>query len=83
MCVCVCHLLLLLWRYEFSEGFPDGSVVENPPVNVGNASLIPGSGIYPRVRNGNQLQYFFLENPTDRGAWWATVRGGAQRVKHD
>jgi len=25
--------------------------------------------------HGNPLQYFCLENPTDRGAWWATVHG--------
>ena len=25
--------------------------------------------------NGNPLQYFCLENPMDRGAWWATVHG--------
>ena len=83
MCVCVCHLLLLLWRYEFSEGFPDGSVVENPPVNVGNASLIPGSGIYPRVRNGNQLQYFFLENPHGQISLEGYSPWGHKRVGHD
>ena len=32
--------------------------------------------------NGNPLQYSFLENPLDRGAWWATVHGG-HRVRHD
>ena len=28
--------------------------------------------------NGNPLQYSFLENPTDRGAWWATLHGVAK-----
>ena len=28
--------------------------------------------------HGSPLQYFFLENPMDRGAWWATVHGVAQ-----
>ena len=32
--------------------------------------------------NGNQLLYSCLENPMDRGAWWATVRGVAG-VQHD
>ena len=32
--------------------------------------------------NGNPLQYSCLENPMDRGAWWATVHGVA-RVRHD
>ena len=82
MCVCVCYLLLLLWRHEFSEGFPDGSVVKNAPVNAGDASLIPGSGRSPRAGNGNLLQYSCLKNFMDRGAWRATVRG-SQRVRHD
>ena len=41
--------------------------------NVGDPGLIPGLGRSPRKRNGNPLQYFCLENPMDRGAWWATV----------
>ena len=28
--------------------------------------------------NGNRLQYSCLENPKDRGAWWAAVYGVAQ-----
>ena len=38
----------------------------------GNDST-PGSGRSPGEGNGNPLQYFCLENPMDRGAWWATV----------
>ena len=34
---------------------------------------ILGSGRSPGVGNGNPLQYPCLENPMDRGAWWATV----------
>ena len=34
-----------------------------------------GLGRSPGERNGNPLQYSCLENPTDRGAWWATVHG--------
>ena len=36
---------------------------------------IPGSGRSLGERNGNPLQYSCLENPTNRGAWWATVHG--------
>ena len=57
--------------------FPGGSVVKNPPANAGDpgdVDLIPGSRISPGVGNGNPLQYSCLENPTDRGAWWATVQ---------
>ena len=34
---------------------------------------IPGWGRSPGEGNGNPLQYSCLENPMDRGAWWATV----------
>ena len=40
-----------------------------------DAGLIPGSGRSPGGGNGNPLQYSCLENPMDRGAWWATVHG--------
>jgi len=40
----------------------------------GDAGLIPGSG------NGNLLQYFCRENPTDRKAWQVTVHGVAKRI---
>ena len=48
-------------------------VEKNPPANAGAAEvrLIPGSGRYFEVGNGNPLQYSCLENPMDRGAWWA------------
>ena len=39
---------------------------------------IPGSGRSPREGHGNPLQYPCLENPMDRGAWWATVHGVAK-----
>jgi len=43
--------------------------------NAGYLGSIPGSGRYPGEGNGNLLQYSYLENPMDRGAWWATVNG--------
>ena len=51
------------------------SVVKNPSADAGDASLIPGSGRSPGGENGNRLQYPYLENPMDRGAWQATVHG--------
>ena len=56
-------------------GLPGGSVVKNPPANVGDAGLIPGLVRSPGGGNGNPLQYSCLENPMDRGAWWAIVHG--------
>ena len=52
-----------------------GSVVKNPPANIGYAGSIPGSGRSPGEGNGNPVQYFCLGNPIDREAWWATIHG--------
>ena len=43
--------------------------------NIRDADWIPGSGRSPGEVNDNSLQYSDLENPMDRGAWWATVHG--------
>ena len=46
------------------------------PANAGDirdAGWIPGSGRSPGGEHGNPLQYSCLENPMDRGAWWAAV----------
>ena len=64
---------------QYSETFPDGSVVKNPLANAGDPGLIPGSGRSPGEGNGNSFQYSCPENSTDRGAWWATVCGVAKR----
>ena len=64
--------------------FSGGSVVKNLPANVGNtrdAGLIPGSGRCPELGNGKPPQYSCLENPTARGAWWATVHGFAESTQ--
>ena len=64
------------------QGFPGDSVVKNLLANAGNAGLIPGLGRSPGEGNGNPLQHSCLENPRDRGAWWATVHGAA-KVGHN
>ena len=55
-------------------GFLGGSAVKNPPANAGDVGSIPGLGGSPGGGNGNPLQCPCLENPIDRGAWWATVQ---------
>ena len=45
---------------------------------TGDLGLIPGLGRSLGGGNGNPLQYSWLENPMDRGAWWATVHGVAK-----
>ena len=60
-------------------------MVKNPLANAGDIrdmSSILGLGRSPGKRHSNPLQYSCLENPMDRGAWWATVMG-SQRVGHD
>ena len=56
-------------------------VVKNPPANAGDLrdmGLIPGLGRSPGGGHGSPLQYSHLENPMDRGAWWATGHRVAQ-----
>ena len=51
-------------------------VVKNLPANAGDIrdeGSIPGLGRSPGGGHGSPLQYSCLENPMDRGAWWATV----------
>ena len=53
-------------------------MIKNPPVKVGDLrdiGSIPGWGRSTGGGHGNPLQYTFLENPMDRGAWQATVHG--------
>ena len=51
---------------------------EESACNVGDLGSIPGLGRFPGGRHGNPLQYSCLENPMDRGAWWATDHGVAR-----
>ena len=54
-------------------GSPGSSGVKNPPANAGDTGSILGLRRSPGEGNGNPLQYSCLENPMDRGVWWATV----------
>ena len=60
------------------NGLPSGSDGKESACNVGDLGSIPGSGRFPREGNGYPLHYACLENPMDRGAWWATVHGVAE-----
>ena len=56
-------------------------MVKNPPANaadIRDEGLIPGFVRSLGGGYGNLLQYFYLENPVDRGAWQATVHRVAQ-----
>ena len=55
-------------------GFPGGSDgKESFPQEMRGSN--PGLGRSHGEGNGNPLQYSCLENPMERGAWWATVHG--------
>ena len=56
-------------------GFPVGSDGKEFTCNAGDLGLIPGLGRSEGEGNGNPLQYSCLENPMDRGAWWAILHG--------
>ena len=72
------HFTATAWvQFLVREGVFCRLVVNNLPACAGNIrdiGLIPGSGRSPGGgHGGNPLQYSCLENPKDRGAWWAIV----------
>ena len=72
------------FRQEYWSGvlasyiFPCTSVSKESSCSAGDPGLIPGSGRSPGEGYGKPLQYPCLENPMDRGAWWAAVHGVAK-----
>ena len=54
-------------------GFPGGLDSKESTCNAGDLGSIPGLGRSPGGGHGNPLQYSYLENPMDRGAWQAAV----------
>ena len=61
--------------FIFELLFLDGSDGKESSCSAGDPDSIPGLGRSPGEGNGNPLQYSCLENPMDRGAWWAAVHG--------
>ena len=56
-------------------------MVKDPPVNAGDrrdVGSIPGWGRSPGGGHSNPLQYSCLENPLERGAWWAISHSVAE-----
>ena len=79
---CINPFMVPRFISSHSVAFSSGSVVKNLPANAEDVGLIPGSGRSPEAGNGNPLQYSCLENPVDKGAWWATVHG-VTKVRHN
>ena len=69
----VVQLCVYIYTHTHVWGFPGGSGGKAPTCNAGDSGLVPGFGLTPGEQNGNSLQYSCLENPMNRGAWWATV----------
>ena len=64
------------WFLPYIKASQEALVVKNTPANAGDVidvGLIPGSGRSPGGGHSNPVQYSFVENPMDRGAWRATV----------
>ena len=76
---CYFYFITLIYFFNWSIttlqwGFPDGSDSKESTCRTGDPGLIPGLGRSPGEGNGNPLPYSCcLENPTDRGAWWAAM----------
>ena len=74
----ILFLIIELDISYFSPGFPGGSDSKESACNSGDLGWTPGSGRSPGEINGNPLQYSYLENSMDKGAWWTTVHGVAK-----
>ena len=61
-----------------STGFPGGSVVKNPPANAGSV-LSQEDPLEDGMTSHSSILAWRI--PTDRGAWWATVRGVTRVTK--
>ena len=62
--------------------FPGGSDGKESTCNEGDLGSIPELARSSGGEHGNPLQCSFLENPMDKGGWWATVHG-VSKVRHD
>ena len=63
-----------------SQGFPGGSLRKTPPADAGDVGSSSVLGRASGVGNASPLHYSCLENPVDRGVWWATVHGVAEEL---
>ena len=58
-------------------------MVKNLSANTGgtvDVGSIPGSGRSPGGGNDHPLQYSYLQNPRDKGAYWAVVHGVSKEL---
>ena len=74
MCIYV-YVYIYVHTYGISQV---ALVVKIPSASAGDGGLTPGWGRSPGGGRGNPLQYSCLDNPMERGMWWATVHGVAR-----
>ena len=66
-------MIILIYKLRIKDICNCGSDNKESACNVGDPVSISGLGRSRGERNGNTLQYSYLENSTDRGAWWTMV----------
>ena len=79
--ICIHIVFHILFPYGLSQDIEYCSFVWVGKESICNAEdlgLILRSGKSPWEGHGSPLQCSYLENPMDRGAWWATVHGVAE-----
>ena len=76
------HLVMSPRKKKVGGGFLRGSGGKESTCSAGDLGSIPGSGRSPGEGNGYPLKYSCLENPMDRGTWWAVVHGVTKTVRH-
>ena len=67
--------LPIIWWSPTTTDLPYRSDGKESACNAGDPGSTPGLGRSSGEGNGNSLQYSCLENPMDRGTWWAAVQG--------
>ena len=64
---------------DTNGGFPGSSDDKESALSAADLGSVLELGRSPGEGHGTPLQYSCLENPMDRGAWWATVHGVTKR----
>ena len=70
---CILTKLDITWASLVTQSVKNPPAMQETACNAGFPCSSPGLGRSPGGENGNLFQYSYLENPKDRGAWWATV----------
>ena len=72
------HFSLHFQDMIMTQGFQGSPSIKEPSCQCKRHGFSPWVGKIPGAEHGNPLQCSCLENPMDRGAWWAAIYGVAQ-----